>query len=158
MSTNIDYYNDVLTRNLTLLTSFPVAYYTELYNENIKLRDEKSEIDESNKNLRKRLFDCKDRINYLEEKDRPKKKSKDNHHKVIIHRKIKSSFNDVEINSILKEIRSINNIISLEGKWVNIKHNLVLQRLYHLIAPLKQLNNMIEIGRASCRERVLPTV
>ena len=51
MSTNIDYYNDVLTRNLTLLTSFPVAYYTELYNENIKLRDEKSEIEESNKNF-----------------------------------------------------------------------------------------------------------
>lgn len=143
MSSNIDYYNDVLTRNLTLLTSFPVAYYTELYNENVKLREEKSQMEDANKNLRKRLFDCKDRILVLEEKDRPRKKLKINHPKVIMHRKSKISYNDQQINDVLKSIKSIRNIISLEGKWGNIKHNLVLQRLYHLIAPLKQLNDMI---------------
>ena len=142
-TTNLDYYNDILTRNLTLLTSFPVAYYTELYNENKQLKEDKKRMDDTNKNLRKRMFDYKDKLEYLENKDRPNKKARVSKHKIILHRKNKSSYSDIQINDVLKSIKSIKDIIKLENKWMNIRHDTILQRLYHLIPPLKQLNNMI---------------
>ncbi len=144
MSTNMDYYNDILTQNLTVLSSFPVAFYTELYNENKKLKEDNKQIEESNNNLRKRVFEYKDKLDVLEEnKEESNKKSRISKPKFILHRKNKGSYNDTQINDVLKSIKSIKDIIKLENKWMNIKHNKVLQRLYHLITPLKQLNNMI---------------
>ena len=143
-STNMDYYNDILTQNLTVLSSFLVAFYTELYNENKKLKENNNQMEESNNKLRKRMFEYKDRLDTLEESnEESNKKTKISKHKFILHRKNKGSYNDTQINDVLKSIKSIKDIIKLENKWMNIKHNNVLQRLYNLIIPLKQLNNMI---------------
>ncbi len=61
-NTNIDYNNDILTQNLMTLSSFPVAFYSHLHNENIKLKTDNDNLEESNIKLRKRLNDCKDKI------------------------------------------------------------------------------------------------
>ena len=66
-NTNIDYNNDILTKNLMTLSSFPVAFYSQLHNENIKLKTDNDNLEESNIKLRKRLNDCKDKIEEFEE-------------------------------------------------------------------------------------------
>jgi SpoVK/Ycf46/Vps4 family AAA+-type ATPase len=143
-TTNIDYYNDILTQNLTVLSSFPIAVYTELYNENKKLKEDNNEISESNIILRKRMLEYKDKLDTLEEiNEESNKRTKISKTKFILHKRNKTSYNDTQINDVLKSIKSIKDIIKLESKWLSIKHNKVLQRLYNLITPLKQLNNMI---------------
>lgn len=144
MTTNLDYYNDILTQNLTVLSSFPIAVYTELYNENKKLKEDNNEISESNIILRKRMLEYKDKLDTLEEiNEESNKRTKISKTKFILHKRNKTSYNDTQINDVLKSIKSIKDIIKLESKWLSIKHNKVLQRLYNLITPLKQLNNMI---------------
>jgi len=142
-NTNIDYNNDILTQNLMTLSSFPVAFYSHLHNENIKLKTDNDNLEESNIKLRKRLNDCKDKIEEFEEKERPKKKAKKSKFKTISYKKTTKSYDEDQINNTLRSIKSIKDIIDLDNKWMNIKHNATLQRLYNVIPPLKELNNMI---------------
>lgn len=140
--------NLIFARNFELLNSISVARYNEISNENRYLKREcdryYSEVrylKEDNNNLKKRLRDgC--------EKDDEKipKVSKTYNFKIIMYRKNKNSYTDQEINNLLKSIKSIKDIINLDNKWHSIKHNIILQRLYRLIKPLKELDKMIGLN------------
>lgn len=138
---------NIIVRNLELLNSLSVARFNEITDENRYLKREcdryYSEIKyltEDNINLKKRLRENN------ENDSTPPKMYKTNNFKIILFRKNKSSYTDVEINNILKSIKSIKDIINLDSKWHGIKHNVTLQRLYRLIKPLKELDKMIGLN------------
>lgn len=141
---NIDQYNDLLNRNLLLLSSYPIGFYSQLWNENNELKKDNDSLTESNQILRKRNYEYKDKIDELTELiNPPNKKQKISKFQNKKFKKNKNSYNDIEINRILSKIRSIKDIINLDNKWNQIRHNNILQKLYNIINPLKKLDNMI---------------
>lgn len=141
---NIEQYNDLLNKNLLLLSSYPIGFYCQLWNENNELKKDNDSLTESNQILRKRNYEYKDKIDELNEIiNPPNKKQKISKFQNKKYKKNKRSYNDNEINKILFNIRSINDIINLDKKWNEIRHNNILQKLYNIITPLKKLNNMI---------------
>ena len=141
---NIEQYNDLLNKNLILLSTYPIGFYNQLWNENNELKKNNDSLNESNQILRKRNFEYKDKIDELNEIiNPPNKKQKVSIYQQKKFKKNKKSFNDNEINRILLNIRSIKDIINLDNKWNQIRHNNILQKLYNIINPLKKLDNMI---------------
>lgn len=137
-------YNDLLSRNLMLLSSYPVGFYNQLWNENNELKKDNDSLTESNRVLRKRNYEYRDKIDELNEiLNPPKKKPKTSKYDFTTFRKNKDSYDEHEINRVLYNIRSIKDVINLDDKWRSIRHNSVLQRLYNIIPPLKKLDNMI---------------
>ena len=141
---NIELYNDLLNKNLLLLSSYPIGFYNQLWNENNDLKKDNNSLTESNEILRKRNIEYKDKIDELNEVISPlNKKQKISEYQTKKFKKNKKSYNDFEINRILLNIRSIKDIINLDNKWNQIRHNNILQKLYNIINPLKKLDNMI---------------
>lgn len=136
--------NDLLSRNLMLLSSYPVGFYNQLWNENNELKKDNDSLTESNRVLRKRNFDYRDKIDELNDTiNPPKKKQRTSKYEFTKFRKNKDSYNEHEINRVLYNIKTIKDIINLDDKWRSIRHNSVLQRLSNIIPPLKKLDNMI---------------
>ena len=141
---NIELYNDLLNKNLLLLSSYPIGFYNQLWNENNDLKKDNNSLTESNEILRKRNIEYKDKIDELNEAINPSnKKQKISEYQPKKFKKNKKSYNDFEINRILLNIKTIKDIINLENKWNQIRHNNILQKLYNIINPLKKLDNMI---------------
>jgi len=140
---NIQQYNDLLSRNLMLLSSYPVGFYNQLWNENNELKKDNDSLTESNRVLRKRNYDYRDKIDELKEiLNPPKKKQRTSKYEFTKFRKNKDSYDENEINRVLYNIKTIKDVINLDDKWRSIRHNSVLQRLYNIIPPLKKLDNM----------------
>ena len=141
---SIQQYNDLLSSNLMLLSTYPVGFYNQLWNENNELKKDNDSLTESNQILRKRNYEYRDKIDELNEiLNPPKKKARTSKYDFTKFRKNKDSYNEQEINRVLYNIRSIKDVIELDDKWRSIRHNCVLQRLYNIIPPLKKLDNMI---------------
>ena len=131
-------FNNLVSQNLALLSSYPIGFYNHLWNENAELKKENSSLEESNRKLRKRNYEYKDKIDELEDKlSPPKKLSKVSKYEFTKYRRTKSSFNEDQINRTLFNIKSIQDIISLKNKWREIRHNNILQRLYNIIPHWK---------------------
>ena len=144
VDSNIQQYNDLLNRNLMLLSTYPVGFYNQLWNENNELKKDNDSLTESNRVLRKRNYEYRDKIDELKEiLNPPKKKARTSKYDFTKFRKNKDSYDEHEINRVLYNIRSIKDVIKLDDKWRSIRHNSVLQRLYNIIPPLKKLDNMI---------------
>lgn len=127
-----------------LLSTYPVGFYNQLWNENNELKKDNDSLTESNRVLRKRNYEYRDKIDELKEiLNLPKKKVRTSKYDFTKFRKNKDSYDEHEINRVLYNIRSIKDVINLDDKWRSIRHNSVLQRLYNIIPPLKKLNNMI---------------
>jgi len=136
--------NELLSRNLMLLSSYPVGFYNQIWNENNELKKDKDLLTESNRVLRKRNFEYLDKIDELTKiLNPPKKKQRTSKYDFTKFRRNKVSYDEHEINRVLHNIRSIKDIIKLDDKWREIRHNNVLQRLCNIIPPLKKLDNMI---------------
>ena len=163
--------NTNLVENINLLTKFNVNYFNKLSEENDKLRDKNKELNESVKNLRKRKFELQDKNKELREtidslkffedycSTSNKRQKKENEIKVARirkYRKNKDSFEDREIKNLLLNINNLESILKLEDKWINIRHNESLQRLFNLIPPLKELDNMI--GLEEIKKEVLKKI
>ena len=58
---NIQQYNDLLSRNLMLLSTYPVGFYNQLWNENNELKKDNDSLTESNRVLRKRNYEYLDK-------------------------------------------------------------------------------------------------
>lgn len=143
-SSNIDQYNNLLNQNISLLASYPVGFYNQLWNENSDLKKTNEGLEELNRKLRKRNFEYKDKIDELEDMLHPPKKiQRTSRYEFYKYRKNKDSYDNNQINRTLYNIKSIKDVINLESKWRSIRHNNVLQRLYNIIPPLKKLNDMI---------------
>lgn len=138
---------NIIVRNLELLNSLSVARFNEITDENRYLKRECDRYHSEVKYLTEDNINLKKRLREDNEKDStPPKIYKTNNLKIILFRRNKSSYTDVEINNILKSIKSIKDIINLDSKWYGIKHNVTLQRLYRLIKPLKELDKMIGLN------------
>ena len=66
-----------------------------------------------------------------------------NKYEIKKYKKIKSSYDDDQINRLLRGIRNLKDIINLKSKWKYIKHNEILQCLYNIIPAVENLNNMV---------------
>lgn len=164
--------NENLLKNLNLLTEFNVNYFNKLREENDKLKDKIKDLNDNVKNLRKRKFELQDKNNELKETiqilecyeniNKKSKKNKDEDEETIKvynikkYRKNKESYNERLIKNTLTNIENIKSILDLEDKWVNIRHNEQLQRLFNLIPPLKELDNMI--GLEDIKKEVLKKI
>ena len=150
-------FNNLVSQNLALLSSYPIGYYSHLWNENSELKKENNSLEESNRKLRKRNFDYKDKIDELEDRlTPPKKLAKNSKYEFTKYRRTKSSFDENQINRTLYNIKSIQDVISLKNKWKEIRHDNVLQRLYNIIPPLEQLNDMI--GLESVKKNIFKKI
>ena len=139
--------NTNLIENINLLTKFNVNYFNKLNEENEKLKEKNKDLNESIKNLRKRKFELQDKnrelretidsFNFFEEcYSNNKKQKKEDEIKVSRirkYRKNKDSLEEREIKSLLMNIKNLESILNLENKWINIRHNESLQRLFNLI-------------------------
>ena len=163
--------NTNLIENINLLTKFNVNYFNKLNEENEKLKEKNKDLNESIKNLRKRKFELQDKnrelretidsFNFFEEcySNNNKKQKKEDEIKVSRirkYRKNKDSLEEREIKSLLMNIKNLESILNLENKWINIRHNESLQRLFNLIPPLKELDNMI--GLEDIKKEVLKKI
>jgi hypothetical protein len=81
--------------------------------------------------------------NNIEEENPHIKNENINKYKFIFNKITNLSFTKNKTLEIIKNIKSIDDIVKLNGLWENIKHNPILQKLYHLIEPLKKLQQMI---------------
>jgi stage V sporulation protein K len=156
------YNNKILTDNITGITS-SLQMLVNLYVESQKNHDTISkltnELEETKKQLRnsqllltvQRIIEkdkgCGDN-NVKGVKSRWSDTNQNNNkfeygYKTFAHRIHNLSWNEEKVNSVMASIKSIDDIIILDGEWNKLKHNLILQRLYFLIPPLKRLKNMI---------------
>ena len=141
---------NLLTANVNYLSSYPVYYYNKLFEDNKQLNEEMESLKESNSNLRKRNFEQLDIIQQLENDLHGSNCSEDsvnnknaNKYEIKKYKKIKSSYDDDQINRLLRGIRNLKDIINLKSKWKYIKHNEILQCLYNIIPAVEKLNNMV---------------
>ena len=129
---------NILTHNISMLSNITV-------NENEYLRNEVRKLEEENNYLLSEINQQKITIDNITNINKKPTEIKDNinKYKFVFYKPTKVSFSKEETLDIIKNITSIQNIINLEGLWDNIKHNPILQKLYHLINPLKKLQKMI---------------
>jgi AAA+ superfamily predicted ATPase/regulator of replication initiation timing len=87
----------------------------------------------------------KNEISKLKELQKCNDDTKDTHNKfsLITYKPTKYSYSKEYTLNIINNIKTIDDIINLSGLWHHIKHNYILQKLYHLIEPLSLLNKMI---------------
>lgn len=162
--------NKNLLKSIDLLTRHSVNQYNLIYQENEKLREKVDELKESVKTLRKRKYEIQDKnkelkdiVSYYEHKEQgdnnSSKRNQNEQVQVKKYRKYKetkNSYNEREITDKLVNIKTIENILQLENDWVKLRHNEELQRLFHLIPPLKDLDKMI--GLETIKKEVLKKI
>lgn len=136
---------NALTENIQILSGHHVAKFNSMDNtikslefENQNLRDKCKSSEREASNLKRRL----DRMccsEPEEEVQRPKKR-----YRIVRYRKIQESLPDEELNAIFQNIKSIDDIINLENiEFKAIRHNRKLQKLRHIIEPLKMLQALV---------------
>lgn len=164
--------NELLLYNISLLTSYPIAHYSQLLYENDILKKTNMEVTiESNtirnKNIklvneRKRLRDMNTELEIENEKlasdyRQLKKKSgccdekstnTNNGNLVNQYVSMKyirnpESYSDEEVSNTLKTITSLESILQLKDKWMSIRHNSILQKLHNIIPAIEKLIAMV---------------
>ncbi len=164
--------NELLLYNISLLTSYPIAHYSQLLYENDILRKTNMEVTiESNtirnKNIklvneRKRLRDVnaeleienaelasdykqlKKKLGCCDEKSSNTTNGNlVNQYVLMKYIKNPNSYSNEEISNTLKTITSLESILQLKDKWINIRHNTILQKLHNIIPAIEKLIAMI---------------
>jgi SpoVK/Ycf46/Vps4 family AAA+-type ATPase len=184
--------NNLLLYNISLLTSYPIAHYSQLLYENDILRKTNIEVTiESNtirnKNIkllneRKRLRDINEKLEIdnaeleientelaNDYKQLKKKlgccdeKSTDTNNSNLINQfvsmkyiKRPESYSDEEVSNTLKTITSLESILQLKDKWMNIRHNTILQKLHNIIPAIEKLIAMV--GLADVKKEVFKKI
>ena len=152
---------DILTYNVSLLTTYSVNQYNNLYDMNLRLIDENKKLEDDIIELKKRKRDSEKHCFKLEQildkqKEVKNVKVTKTEYKIKKYRKTKNSYDDMSLKRIIINIKTIKDIINLENNWNNIKHHIQLQKLYLLIKPLKKLNNMI--GLSNIKQEVMKKI
>ncbi len=174
--------NELLLYNISLLTSYPIAHYSQLLYENDILRKTNMEISiESNtirnKNIklvneRKRLRDINEKLeidnaeletenaelasDYRQLKKKLgccDEKSVDKSNSNLVNQYVSmkyikrpESYSDEEVSNTLKTITSLESILQLKDKWMNIRHNTILQKLHNIIPAIEKLIAMVGLS------------
>jgi stage V sporulation protein K len=158
------YNNCVLTDNITKLTT--LYYQTfQLQQEAQQYRDTISKLNEELETTKHKLQQSQIMIAMKEilkkgdnnmDYEQNNVKPKYSEYKIIMHRQHKNSWSDDKVKEKLSSINSIYDIIMLDGYWNNLKHNIILQKLYFVIPPLKKLNSMV--GMKNIKEDVFKKI
>lgn len=184
--------NELLLYNISLLTSYPIAHYSQLLYENDILRKTNMEVTiESNtirnKNIklvneRKRLRDMNEKLeidnaeleienqNLASDYRQLKKKvgccdekSTDANNGNLINQYVSmkyikrpESYSDEEVSNTLKTITSLESILQLKDKWMEIRHNTILQKLHNIIPAIEKLIAMV--GLADVKKEVFKKI
>jgi len=148
----MNYYNDnpfvILKDNIITLTKI----HEKTYND--KLLNEISELKFEKDRLKRKL---EDRDKELREKEqREDKRLRTSKYSFRIFKKTRDSYTDQQINDTFYNLKSITDIIKLKDKWIYIRHNCKLQKLYNLIEPLEKLDNLV--GLKSIKEDIFKTI
>ncbi len=140
---------DVLSNNIRLLTNIQYLNYHTMTEEINKLKKEKiileTQLKEEKENKRKR--DDETDSDLEEKPKKPKKKRKVNKYHLIKYNTTEGSYDDDTINQLFYSLKNIKDIIALEKRYVNIRHNLKLQCLHNLIPALKRLDMMVGLDQ-----------
>lgn len=137
---------ELLSRNLILLSSYPIGYIQNLQEEIKHLKKEIDNLDISNKNLRSKNYQYLDELDSLRNEKNCKRKRDDNDigkYKIIKHKKSKESFDEDQIDEIVRSIKNLEDMEKVNEKYKNIKHNEILLKMCLLNEPLKKLNKMV---------------
>jgi len=184
--------NELLLYNISLLTSYPIAHYSQLLYENDILRKTNMEISiESNiirnKNIklvneRKRLRDINEKLEIynaeleIENADLASdyrqlkkklgccdEKSVDKSNENLVNQYVSmkyirnpNSYSDEEISNTLKTITSLESILQLKDRWIEIRHNTILQKLHNIIPAIEKLIAMV--GLADVKKEVFKKI
>jgi SpoVK/Ycf46/Vps4 family AAA+-type ATPase len=184
--------NELLLYNISLLTSYPIAHYSQLLYENDILRKTNMEVTiESNtirnKNIKlvnekKRLRDVNEKLeidnaeleienaelasDYRQLKKKlgccdEKSVDKSNGNLVNQYVSMKyikrpESYSDEEVRNVLKTITSLESILQLKDKWMEIRHNTILQKLHNIIPAIEKLIAMV--GLADVKKEVFKKI
>lgn len=188
------YSNDLLLYNISLLTSYPIAHYSQLLYENDILKKTNMEVAiESNtirnKNIklvneRKRLRDINKKLeidnaeleientelanDYKQLKKKSgccdeKSTNANTNNSNLINQYVSmkyikrpESYSDEEVSNTLKTITSLESILQLKDKWMNIRHNIILQKLHNIIPAIEKLIAMV--GLADVKKEVFKKI
>lgn len=143
----MSYNNNVLTRNITYLSSLQVHELFAIKAENEKIKQENNELKTKNADLEKEISDIKKRTVSCEDKKDVKKTKPSNRFKPFWTSKTDLSWSDEKVKEVIGSINTIGDIINLDRQWEHLKHNQTLQRLYYLIPALVKLQNMIGLDQ-----------
>lgn len=164
--------NELLLYNISLLTSYPIAHYSQLLyendilrktnmevtiesntirNKNIKLvnerkrlRDINLELEIENENLASDYRQLKKKLGCCDEKNTNNGTNNlVNQYITMKYIKNPNSYSNEEISNTLKTITSLESILQLKDKWMNIRHNTILQKLHNIIPAIEKLIAMI---------------
>ena len=140
-----NYYNSVifeLKSNVSLLTQIQQTSHWELLDKIADLKKEKQclELVLDQKKSIIEGFEKKRKADQAE-LDSPKSRFQ-----VIKYKKTKKSLGDDEIASIFSSLRTIQDIIKLEARWDEIKHEPKLQKLVNIGPALAKLDQMVGLN------------
>jgi AAA+ superfamily predicted ATPase len=129
----------------------------KLVNERKRLRDVNLELEIENENLASDYRQLKKKLGCCDEKS----VDKSNGNLVSQYISMKyirnpNSYSDEEISNTLKTITSLESILQLKDKWINIRHNTILQKLHNIIPAIEKLIAMI--GLADVKKEVFKKI
>ena len=142
--------------NLLYYNNLNIIIYLNILSKNIiELLNQKKKLQNINKNCYRKISVLKRKLMEYECSKNKKQCcnkienniSLDTLYKIIHYDITPISWSNEKINEILLSIKSINDIIKLDNYWLELKHNVTLQRLYYLIPALKKLNDMIGLTK-----------
>ncbi len=141
---NLDQNMKSLTNCINILTNYNYEKFKKVEEENLSL-------DRENRRLKRDLCDMDVRLGRFEKKKRQEldnERTNTIDNKKYFYRKNKDSYDNDKIIDLKSKINNLNDIISLETQFREIRHDPDLIRLYYCIDSLKSLQNMVGMDKA----------
>jgi hypothetical protein len=136
--------NNNILHKLYDLQRTQIQHCNNLQQDNSKLIIKNDNLECDKLVLKRKLEDMeKNSCNYKKEKQNSTKPVQINKYKLINYQPYYKCWSSDKINDIFASIKSIDDIIKLNGSWYFLRHNYKLQRLYNLIPALIKLNEMV---------------
>ena len=136
---------ELLSKNLVLLSSYPIGYIQNLQSEVKGLKKEIENLDSLNRNLRSKNYQYLDELDSYRNERSYKRKREDEsgRYRIIKYKKSKDSFDDDQVNKLISSIKNLKDMEKVNEKYKNVKHNELLLKMCLLNEPLKKINRMI---------------
>ena len=147
----LTYNNYILTQNIAYLSSLPFYQFQaendKLQHENNYLKCENNYLKYEIDNVKKQLLDNEEPLKCKRKNECGDKQSSkpfvETRYKMILFRPTPDCWSEEKIIETIRNIKSIDDIIQLDKYWYKLRHNITLQRLYHLIPTLIKLQKMV---------------
>lgn len=149
---NTYYYGTILNQNNNLLTNNLIKL-SEINIEQINhIKENNHRLEKDNQHLKRKLSDLEYKIEYMERDNKKSKNEPKYNEKKYYYKPLRDSFTKEEILEVKQKIHHINDIINLEDKFIQIRHDTQLIRLYYAIPSLKKLSNLV--GMRQVKEEI----